>query len=170
MIDKEEGRRCWTLLYRDNADNPKEKYHMDILPCVSNSMYNDIFVRLSREAYSRESVEQIAIRITDKKTEGYATETNEANWLKSNPDGYALWFASRCKQTTQLRETKVEDIIPIGKYTENKTTFKSNDIRFKITGKEGSSLFTAFVMIGGSLILAEFGYMAYVYFCGNPFM
>ena len=124
MIDKEEGRRCWTLLYRDNADNPKEKYHMDILPCVSNSMYNDIFVRLSREAYSRESVEQIAIRITDKKSEGYATETNEANWLKSNPDGYALWFASRCKQTTQLRETKVEDIIPIGKYTENKTTLQ----------------------------------------------
>lgn len=124
MLDKEEGRRCWTLLYRDNADNPKEKYHMDILPCVSNSMYNDIFVRLSREAYSRESVEQIAIRITDKKSEGYATDTNEANWLKSNPDGYALWFASRCKQITQLRETKVEDIIPIGKYTENKTTLQ----------------------------------------------
>lgn len=124
MLDKEEGRRCWTLFYRDNADNPKEKYHMDILPCVSNSMYNDIFVRLSRETYSRESVEQIAIRITDKKSEGYATDTNEANWLKSNPDGYALWFASRCKQTTQLREANVEDIIPIGKYTENKTTLQ----------------------------------------------
>ena len=121
MLDKEEGRRCWTLLYRDNADNPKEKYHMDILPCVSKSMYNDVFNRLSREAYSRESVEQIAIRITDRESTGYATDTNDTNWLKSNPDGYALWFASRCKQTTQLRETKVEDIIPIGKYTENKT-------------------------------------------------
>lgn len=124
MLEKEEGRRCWTLLYRDNADTPKEKYHMDILPCVSNSMYNDNFIRLSREAYSRESVEQIAIRITDKESIGYAIDTNEANWLKSNPDGYALWFASRCKQTTQLRETKVEDIIPIGKYTENKTTLQ----------------------------------------------
>lgn len=124
MLDKEEGRRCWTLLYRDNADNPKEKYHMDILPCVSNSMYNDVFNRLSREAYSRDSVEQIAIRITDRESIGYATDTNEANWLKSNPDGYALWFASRCKQTSQLREAKVEDIIPIGKYTENKTTLQ----------------------------------------------
>ena len=124
MLNKEEGRRCWTLLYRDNADNPKEKYHMDILPCVSNSMHNDVFNRLSREAYSRESVEQIAIRITDKESIGYATDTNEASWLKSNPDGYALWFASRCKQTTQLREAKVEDIIPIGRYTENKTTLQ----------------------------------------------
>ncbi len=124
MLEKKEGRRCWTLLYRDNADNPKEKYHMDILPCVSNSMYNDIYKRLSRETFSRESIEQIAIRITDKKSVGYTTDTNEINWLKSNPDGYALWFASRCKQTTQLREAKVEDIIPIEKYTEEKNTLQ----------------------------------------------
>ena len=65
---------------------------------------------------------------------------------------------------------KLQRSVCYTKDTESKTTFKSNDIRFKITGKEGSSLFTAFVMIGGSLILAEFGYMAYVYFCGNPFM
>lgn len=124
MLESKEGRRCWTLLYRDNADNPKEKYHMDILPCVSNTMYNDIYQRLTREAYSRASVKQIVIRITDKESEGYAIDTNEANWLKSNPDGYALWFASRCKQTSQLREAKVEDIIPIGKYTEDKTTLQ----------------------------------------------
>ena len=34
MIDKEEGRRCWTLLYRQNSDDAKERYHMDILPSV----------------------------------------------------------------------------------------------------------------------------------------
>ena len=124
MLEKEEGRRCWTLLYRDNADNPKEKYHMDILPCVSNTIYNDIYQRLVRETYSRASVEQIAIRITDKESDGYDSDTNESNWLKSNPDGYALWFASRCKQTTQLREVKVEDIISVGKYTEKKTTLQ----------------------------------------------
>ena len=29
MLD-EEGRRCWTLLYRQDSDNIKEHYHMDI--------------------------------------------------------------------------------------------------------------------------------------------
>ena len=34
MLDKE-GRRCWTLIYSDNAN-----YHMDILPSLVNNGYN----------------------------------------------------------------------------------------------------------------------------------
>lgn len=124
MLEKKEGRRCWTLLYRDNADNPKEKYHMDILPCVANDRYNDELARLSRETYSRNSIDKIAIRITDKEKEGYSTDPIIDNWLKSNPDGYALWFADRCKQSTHLREAKAEDIIPIGKYTKDKSVLQ----------------------------------------------
>lgn len=30
----EEGRRCWTLQYRENGSK-NEKYHMDILPAVN---------------------------------------------------------------------------------------------------------------------------------------
>ena len=30
-------------------------------------------------------------------------------------------------------------------------------------------MFTAFVVMGGTIIVAEFAYMTYVYFCGNPF-
>ena len=31
-------------------------------------------------------------------------------------------------------------------------------------------MFTAFMAIGATLFVAEFGYMGYVYFCGNLFM
>lgn len=30
-------------------------------------------------------------------------------------------------------------------------------------------MFTAFLVTAGSAIVLEFGYMTYVYFCGNPF-
>jgi len=33
MLD-DEGRRCWTLEYRKESENEKEKYHMDILPSI----------------------------------------------------------------------------------------------------------------------------------------
>ena len=65
MIDKKEGRRCWTLLYRDNADNPKVKYHMDILPSVADSKYAERMARLFSESFSVQTVDQISIRITD---------------------------------------------------------------------------------------------------------
>ena len=32
MIQNKEGRRCWTLLYRDSSDNPKKNIIWDILP------------------------------------------------------------------------------------------------------------------------------------------
>lgn len=64
----EEGRRCWTLLYRKNSDNASDKYHLDILPCVNNEK-----TRL-REQYFSVSVEQVdklAIRITDRELPNY---------------------------------------------------------------------------------------------------
>ena len=123
MIEKKEGRRCWTLLYRDNSDNPKEKYHMDILPSVAGNKYVERMTRLFSEDYSDQTVDQISIRITDKEAKNYATSTCKEEWLKSNPDGYALWFANRCKadETVKLR---AEAVVPIEKYNKDKTVLQ----------------------------------------------
>ena len=90
MLDKE-GRRCWTLVHRDEA-----RFHLDILPSIVSTGY-----KLSYEqklfSDSLQDVEQLAIRITDNKLVNYNTATDIIEWLKSNPFGYALWFKIRCQ-------------------------------------------------------------------------
>ena len=117
MLD-EEGRRCWTLKYRDNADSPKERYHMDILPCVVDEEFNARLQRMVNSSYRHDQVDKLSIRITDNKSKGYYTELSSDEWLKSNPDGYALWFASRCKLNPQINSRSLQDIVPIGKRAE----------------------------------------------------
>ena len=123
MVKEEEGRRCWTLLYRDNSDNPKEKYHMDILPSVADKDYANKLTKLYAESFSEKSIDQISIRITDNKSEDYNTSKDIKDWLKSNPDGYALWFANRCKSDESIK-MRAEDVVPIGKYNKEKTTLQ----------------------------------------------
>ena len=123
MIDKKEGRRCWTLLYRDNSDNPKEKYHMDILPSVADSKYAERMRRLFSDSFSENTVDQISIRITDKEDKYYAISTRKEDWLKSNPDGYALWFANRCKADESVK-LMADSVIPIDKYNKEKTVLQ----------------------------------------------
>ena len=117
----EEGSRCWTLLYRQDSLNFKEHYHMDILPSVSNKDYDVQMRNILSERFDINSLDKISIRITDKDRNGYATQTNIHDWLKSNPDGYAIWFANRCREKVSKRQLLTEDIIPIGKYNPNKT-------------------------------------------------
>lgn len=123
MLDKEEGRRCWTLLYRDDSDNPKEKYHMDILPSVADSRYSEKIKRLFSDSFSDRTVDQISIRITDNESRNYEISTKQEEWLKSNPDGYALWFASRCKADESVK-LMTESVIPIDKYNKEKTVLQ----------------------------------------------
>lgn len=123
MLDKE-GRRCWTLLYRQDSDNAKERYHMDILPCVADTGYAERLQRMASAHFSSAEVDKIAIRITDNKTPEYLYSTNKNEWMKSNPDGYAMWFASRCKSTREVRETMMNTIMPIGTYVANKTVLQ----------------------------------------------
>ncbi len=123
MLDKDEGRRCWTLLYRDNADNPKEKYHMDILPSVVDNRYAERMRRLFSENFSAGTVDQISIRITDKESKNYETSTHKEEWLKSNPDGYALWFANRCKADESVKLI-AEAVVSVGKYNKDKTVLQ----------------------------------------------
>lgn len=107
----EEGRRCWTLLYRKNSENASDKYHLDILPCVNNEK-----TRL-REQYFSVSVGQVdklALRITDRELSNYKYETDSSKWLKSNPFGYAKWFEDRCsvltRRTVLFSEAKVGNV------------------------------------------------------------
>ena len=123
MVDKE-GRRCWTLLYRQESDNAKERYHMDILPCVADSKFNSNMEVYRNKAFSSVKLDDIAIRITDNKAPNYDSSTQISEWLKSNPDGYAMWFADRCKYSTDKRENIIEAIMPIGKYVKDKTVLQ----------------------------------------------
>lgn len=87
---KEEGRRCWTLKYRDSS-NRGDKYHMDILPSIVASGYQVLL----KEAFSQnyeEDMDHLAIRITDKMEGILDTSINVEEWMKSNPFGYARWF------------------------------------------------------------------------------
>lgn len=139
MLDKEEGRRCWTLLYRQDSDNARERYHMDILPSVSDSEFNRRYESIRIREYSPQTIDQIAIRITDNQDLDYGRSTDITEWLKSNPDGYALWFAHRCKSMTEKRENLFEAVMPIGKYVKEKTILqrivqilkRHRDIMFK---------------------------------------
>lgn len=138
MLD-EEGRRCWTLLYRQDSEHLKERYHMDILPAVANKDYDEQMRAVLSEAFTIENMDKISIRITDKEREGYETQTHINGWLKSNPDGYAIWFAYRCKDLSSKTQLIAEEIVPIGKYNPNKTPLqrivqilkRHRDIMFK---------------------------------------
>lgn len=114
MLD-EEGRRCWTLNYREDSDSPKEKYHMDVLPCVADADYHSRLERMMSSAYSHQEIDKLSIRITDLKATNYSYDSDIKNWLKSNPDGYALWFAYRCKQDSSVARLSFREIIPINK-------------------------------------------------------
>ena len=120
MLDYE-GRRCWTLLYRQDSENLKERYHMDILPSVASKDYEEQMRQILAEAFDLDKMVRTSIRITDKERLGYYSQKDITDWLKSNPDGYAIWFASRCKENVSKRQLLMEDIIPIGKYNPNKT-------------------------------------------------
>ena len=69
MLDKE-GRRCWTILYRSNQNHGR--YHMDILPSVTNKEYGEQVRRMFSENINENyDWNKVAIRITDKRSEDY---------------------------------------------------------------------------------------------------
>lgn len=112
MLENQDGgKRCWTLLYREGAENG---YHMDILPAVVADNYGMLLERFDYKDYG-----QLAIKITDKTRPNYATDTNHADWPHSNPFGYAKWFKTRC-QTAMVRAMS-ESVEPAPRYGEPKT-------------------------------------------------
>ena len=118
MLEKQNGgRRCWTLLYRQNAE-AKEQYHLDILPCIVSSNYHIIL----ENAFSNNATdyESMAIRITDNESDDYQTSTDVDTWLKSNPLGYAQWFFQKSTQN-QTKLFSIQDSIqPVPKFQNSK--------------------------------------------------
>jgi hypothetical protein len=137
----DEGRRCWTLLYRHNSDSKTERYHMDILPSVAQSGYERILNEVLSKTYSLEQAKRIALRITDNKSRDYSTSRNILTWHSSNPDAYAYWFADRCRTSRIINEGRsiMAAIMPIGKLAKEKSILQQviqilkrhRDIMFK---------------------------------------
>jgi hypothetical protein len=111
------GRRCWTLYYRETSDDPTQRYHLDILPSIIDSNY----IKLFSESYSAiKNIQDLAIRITDNERIDYSTEANHQNWLKSNPIGYGKWFFSRADITKNEIKLLSEAVQTIPKFKKEK--------------------------------------------------
>ena len=114
-----EGRRCWTLEYRKESKNKKEKYHMDILPSIISDGYSVLLTKAFSENIFEE-VDKLAIRITDKESLNYSYDSDTENWLKSNPFGYGRWFFNRTAISTKKLFSLNESIKPAPKYQAEK--------------------------------------------------
>jgi hypothetical protein len=112
MLD-EEGRRCWTLRYRENSDN-FDKYHMDILPSIVSHGYKQLMER-SLSAVG-DNYNELSIRITDKHLLNYDWDTDINRWLLSNPFGYAKWFYNRAQLASSKSYSLKEAVGKFPKY------------------------------------------------------
>jgi len=114
MLD-DEGRRCWTLLYADNAN-----YHMDILPSLVCNGYNTILEKALSDSSQSVNYDSLAIRITDKEQANYYTDTVAEKWMKSNPFGYAKWFFNEATISQEKGLMFSASINPVPKYQKEK--------------------------------------------------
>jgi hypothetical protein len=153
MLDAE-GRRCWTLLYSDQAN-----YHMDILPSLVSKDYSILLDRAFSSTDLYDKYESLAIRITDKKKDNYYSDTNSENWIKSNPFGYARWFFNAANIGSQHKDIRLSDAVnPVPKYSKQKLPLqrvvqifkRHRDIMFK--GNEDKPI---------SIIITTLAAMAY---------
>ncbi|MCK0125825.1 nucleotidyltransferase [Gelidibacter sp. F2691] len=104
---EEGGRRCWTLKYADAAG-----YHMDILPSFANDGLT-ILLEKTFSAGNGLDTDNLAMRITDREKDGYDTDKDVENWLKSNPFGYAKWFFEKALLSTERMFSLNESVDPI---------------------------------------------------------
>ena len=119
-VKLKDGRRCWTLYYRESSDNLNDKYHLDILPSIVDSNYRMMFSESLKSSSNLGQVDKLAIRITDKERDDFSYETDHINWFKSNPFGYAKWFFNRAEVSSTKRVMLSEAIKPVPNYQENK--------------------------------------------------
>lgn len=118
----DEGRRCWTLKYRENSSH-NERYHMDILPAINTNGFSVIL----EKAYSNlkdQNLEDLVLSITDnERIPEYYVSTEPSEWLQSNPFGYAKWFINIADNIKGVR-TKIfslnESVNPTPKYQKDR--------------------------------------------------
>ena len=83
----EEMNRCWRLHYSDEIT-----FHLDTLPCVAEE--EGVIAAIIGLGVPRELARR-TVAITDKRHPHYALIS--ANWLSSNPRGFARWFEERTR-------------------------------------------------------------------------
>jgi|26BtaG_2_1085354.scaffolds.fasta_scaffold00497_4 hypothetical protein len=121
MLD-DEGRRCWTLNYRENAESANERYHMDILPALISDGYT-IILEKAMSADTYEDFDKLRLSITDKEEVDYNYETRPEFWKQSNPYGFAIWFMNIAKTIGGIKKRVFslnEAIKPVPDYQENR--------------------------------------------------
>lgn len=118
----EEGRRCWTLKYRENAESANQRYHMDILPAIISHGYT-ILLERAYSANEYEDFQKLILSITDKESSNYYTSVIPNEWLQSNPYGYAIWFMNKAKKINGIYNKTFslkESVQPTPKYQEER--------------------------------------------------
>ena len=108
LEEPEEGRRCWTLNYADDA-----QFHLDTLPSIPDGARKRLL--LEQSGLSTEWAED-PIAITDRNHRHYDSVSED--WPHSNPKGYSRWFRSRMTNLFEQRrrvlaleaQAEVEDI------------------------------------------------------------
>ncbi|MEN8170502.1 MAG: nucleotidyltransferase [Pseudomonadota bacterium] len=112
----DEKHRCWRLDYADSLS-----FHMDIVPCIPEDEAQRHSLTAMMESYglSRElavTAGELAVGITDNRVTDY--NHKNADWLISNPEGYARWFEHRMMPTKSVRSVFAEaqvDQLPLYK-------------------------------------------------------
>jgi hypothetical protein len=99
MLD-EEGRRCWTLVYANDA-----KFHLDILPAVPDEVFRAV---LKSYGVPNEWA-NTSVAITDTTRPNY--DSIDPDWPRCNPKAYAAWFRSRMiTQYDAVRKSLAESL------------------------------------------------------------
>lgn len=111
---KEEGRRCWTLVYANSAN-----YHMDILPSIVDTGYQMVLEK-AFSASEMADLNKLAIRITDRENDDYYYEQDHKLWLKSNPFGYGKWFSVKASLDLIKAFSLNESVKPVPQYQKEK--------------------------------------------------
>ncbi|MFC5623278.1 nucleotidyltransferase domain-containing protein [Algoriphagus winogradskyi] len=114
----EEGRRCWTLKYREKSPNGG-KYHMDILPAIISEGYG-ILLEKAFSNRSLEEIDSLSIRMTDTELLNYPSSIYVEEWPKTNPFGYASWFFQQAEIGLEKSFSLRESIKPVPKYQKEK--------------------------------------------------
>jgi len=104
MLDKKEGRRCWTIQYADGA-----QFHMDVLPTIPEEA---VFIDSLKAMGIPEEWAKHAICLTDKTLWNY--DKYDDDWPRSNPRGYAEWFKERMKVQYTARRKIIADSMRAG--------------------------------------------------------
>lgn len=113
MLKRPDKRRCWTVEYaRGNSSNG---FHMDILPAVASEGYS---INLKQFASGTNRNLGLDIRITDKRSDNYNTDSNIHAWPSSNPWGYKIWFFEQIAKHDNINKSMLLEkaITPIPKF------------------------------------------------------